>query len=470
MYIDSLRVCTCRCREAQDLVQKLTGLFPLAWTSTHTQATINSAAANAQLESALQQDSWRTAFLMTHTDPNTPTANLPTRPESPADALDKTQVAFTTCLVAFNTADAGQTQGMEMLWARHACCTALMQLFFSIGLPMPNTGQLQSGQTASMSQIIALARCTGASSTTVTCWPHVMAESGTLSTASRAEAEAEIVTVLLHQACASVARAHGGAGTAADRTLSPVILDLALVQAMSHACGSQASDSQEEEESDVSMLKQLQLAAWMPDLASLLQHLVTATEHGVRQTFEQRLNKAGQQEKVEEVVAVLQLGLNLEQVSSLGQFGAQPSICCEAEHSCKDTTNSWQWMTASIHDMPFLHKQWALMMFACLSSNKQHSVVHANGFSVIYCLNLKWVHNNLLGHQAQSQVPLQMCRLEMPWMQWSLTSDTPSCHLPGNSALPSGKPALPNPGPHQVPAGIPKLNRLVQQQCEWDRI
>lgn len=252
---------------------------------------------------------------MTHTDPtdpNTPTANLPPRPESPADALHQTHVAFAACLDAFEIADVGQTQGMEMLWARHACCTALVQLFFSIGLPMPNTGQLQSGQRASMLQVIALARCTGASSATLTCWPHVMAQPGTVSTASRAEAEAEIVTALLHQACASVAHADSGAGTAADLTLSPVVLDLALMQAIGHACSSQARDSQEDEESNISILKQL--AAWVPDLASLLQHLVTATERGVRQTFEQRLNQVGQQEKVEEVVAVLQLGLNLEQV------------------------------------------------------------------------------------------------------------------------------------------------------------
>lgn len=293
------------------LAEKLASLFPCG--SNCTDPVIGSSEAAHQLQAGLELEEWQAAYYqMADRHAGKPfLTEMPSRPESPAEALDRIHAMTVACLDAFQSTDTSQSHTMEALCAKHACCTALMQLFLSVSLPQADTETLRAGQTASISQMFALVQPPAVCSNPMACWPHVRAESGSVGTTSRLLTDHAQTHAMLQQACTSML-SRTADGNKTDQMLSCGILDLALVQAWNCQCLSAVVE--QDPESDMSAAAN-QAAALLSPLEALMGHLVSMTEHQTIQVLSQQLSDDHQQAKIDDMKAVLQTGLPTKEVS-----------------------------------------------------------------------------------------------------------------------------------------------------------
>ncbi len=215
------------------------------------------------------------------------------------------------CLDAFQSTNNSQSHTMEALFAKHACCTALMQLFLSVSLPQADTEMLRAGQTASISQMFALVQPPAVCNNPMACWPYVRAEPASVGTTSCLLTDHAQIHDMLQQACTSML-SHPIDGNKTDQMLSCGILDLALVQAWNSQCLSAVVE--QDPESGMPAAAN-QAAGLLSSLEALLGHLVSMTERQTIQVLSQQLSDAAQQDKIEDMKAVLQMGLPTKEVS-----------------------------------------------------------------------------------------------------------------------------------------------------------
>ncbi len=126
------------------------------------------------------------------------------------------------------------------------------------------------------------------------------------------------VQALLHQASLSMNHVDDDCSASFERMLSHALLDLALLQAQAFLCGNQSGSPAQQQQATVAHASPStkQFAGLLPDLATLLQHLVAVTDHHIITTLEQLLVQLNQQHQFEEVKAVMQMGLQGNEVSN----------------------------------------------------------------------------------------------------------------------------------------------------------
>jgi len=294
------------------LAERFSSLFPCG--CNYTDPVIGSSEAAHQLQAGLEQEEWQAAHhQMTDRLASKPSlTEMPPCPKSPAEALDRIHAMTVACLDAFQSTATSQSHTMGVLFAKHACCTALMQLFLSVSLPRADADVLRAGQTATFSQIFALVQPAAVCNKPMVCWPHVTAEPASLGTTSCLLTDLAQIHVMLQQACTSMV-SHSTDGSNTDQMMSCGILDLALVQAWNSQCQS-AVVGQDPESGTPAAAHQA--AGLLSPLEALLGHLVSMTEHQTIQVLSQQLSAtAAQQDKIEDMKAVLQLGLPNKDVS-----------------------------------------------------------------------------------------------------------------------------------------------------------
>jgi len=143
------------------------------------------------------------------------------------------------------------------------------------------------------------------------CWPYVRAETACVGTASHPLTDLAQIHVMLQQACTSMV-SHTTDVNKTDQMLSCGILDLALVQAWNSQCLSAIVEQDPESGMPAATI---QAAGLLSPLEALLGHLVSITDRQTIQVLSQQLSDAAQQDKIEDVKAVLQLGLPTKKVS-----------------------------------------------------------------------------------------------------------------------------------------------------------
>ncbi len=309
-------LCNCRAsagRESEEtqLAERLSSLFPCG--CNYTDPVIGSSEAAHQLQAGLEHNEWQAAYhqmAFRHASKAFLT-EMASRPQSPAEALDRIHAMTVACLDAFESNNYSQSHTMEAPFARHACCTALLQLLLSVSLPQAETGILRAGQTVSISQMFALVQPPAVCNNPMACWPYVRAEPASVGTASHPLADLAQIHVMLQQACTSMVL-HTSDVSKTDQMLSYGILDLALVQAWNSQCLSAVLE--QDPESGMPAAAN-QAAGLLAPLEALLGHLVSMTERQTIQVLSQQLSDDAQQGKIEDVKDVLQVGLPTKEVS-----------------------------------------------------------------------------------------------------------------------------------------------------------
>ena len=293
------------------LAERFSSLFPCG--CNYTDPVIGSSEAAHLLQAGLEQKEWQATYHQM-ADRHASKAfltEMASRPQSPAEALDRIHAMTVACLDAFQSNNYSQSHTMEAPFAKHACCTALLQLLLSVSLPKADTGMLWSGQSASISQMFALVQPPASCNNPMACWPYVRAELASVGTASHPLTELAQIHVMLQQACTSMV-SHTTDVNKTDQMLSCGILDLALVQAWNSQCLSAVVE--QDPESGMPAVAN-QVAGLLSPLEAVLGHLVSMTERQTIQVLSQQLSDAAQQDKIEDVKAVLQIGLPNKEVS-----------------------------------------------------------------------------------------------------------------------------------------------------------
>ena len=302
--------------EETQLVERLSSLFPCG--CNYTNPVIGSSEAAHLLQAGLEHTAWQAAYhqIADRHASKTSLTEMPSCPQSPTEALERLHAMTVACLDAFRSTSTSQSLTMEALFAKHACCTALMQLFLSVSLPQADTEMLRAGQTASFSQMLALVQPPAVCNNPMACWPYVRAEPANVGTTSCLHTDHAQIHDMLHQACTSMI-SHPIDGNNTDQMLSWGILDLALVQAWNSQCLSAVVE--QDPESGMAAAAN-QAAGLLSPLEALLGHLVGMTERQAIQVLSQQLSDAAQQDKIEDMRAVLLMGLPSQEVRQY--------ICC----------------------------------------------------------------------------------------------------------------------------------------------
>ena len=315
------------CRNADEgtpLADRLAGLFPIACNGITNPTVIGSVAVRHQLQAAINVEVWQTAFMhMTHLDPsNAFQRNMAPCPSSPEDVLDKVHDACTGCLEAYVSLGSPQ-HALEALCVRHACCTALIQLSLSISL-QADASLMQHPRTGTWSETMHLAQGSGVCCKPLTFWPHVTASQAPIHAAfsshiPTANSSFNAMQAFLDQASAVVMHQTSNGSNHIDQAMSYACLDLALLQAFSHVEEAHAVSTQQEQSARAdSGATTRQLSSVMPVLAMLVQHLVEMTNQYLSVALEQHVTALSQQNQLEEVKTLMQLGLDTKQVRSVG--------------------------------------------------------------------------------------------------------------------------------------------------------
>ncbi len=293
------------------LAERFSSLFPCG--CNYADPVIGSSEAAHQLQAGLEHKEWQAAYHQM-ADRHASKAfltEMASRPQSPAEALDRIHAMTVACLDAFQSNNYSQSHTLEAPFAKHACCTALLQLLLSVSLPQADTGMLRAGQTAGISQMFALIQPPAVCNNPMACWPYVRAETACVGTASHPLTDLAQIHVMLQQACTSMV-SHTTDVNKTDQMLSCGILDLALVQAWNSQCLSAVVEQDPESGMPAATI---QAAGLLSPLEALLGHLVSMTDRQTIQVLSQQLSDAAQQDKIEDVKAVLQLGLPTKKVS-----------------------------------------------------------------------------------------------------------------------------------------------------------
>ena len=326
------------------LAERLASLFPCGCNITD--PVIGSSEAAHQLQAGLEEEEWQAAYhQMADRHASKPfLAKMPSRPQSPAEALDRIHTMTVACLDAFQSTSTSQSHTMEALIAKHACCTALMQLFLSVSLPQADTEMLRAGQTATFSQMFALVQPPAVCNNPLACWPHVRAEQAAVGTPSCPLTDSDWIHVMLRQACTSMV-SHTTNGNNTDQMLSCGILDLSLVQAWNSQC--HAAVVEQDPESGMPAAAK-QAAGLLSPLEVLLGHLVSRIERQTIQVLSQQLSDAAQQDKIEDMKAVLQMGLPTKEVS---QYTCYAMLCYMFCWKCHLNVTKVYFTTSEVHTL-----------------------------------------------------------------------------------------------------------------------
>ena len=281
--------------------------------------------ARNQLLAAVDEDVWRQAQGALDSTVTSPPARLPVLPcpSSAEDALNDIYNICSCCLISYSSSSStGPEHSMPSLCAVHACCTAFMQLSLRTQM-LSDTAQLQPDQAASWSQLMAHAQKIPTGSSAQTCWPHVMrlplSSQSTAALSVGTDTDLAIVQALLSQA--SIVLMETGHSGSFQAGMHHRLLDVAMLQAwLCLPAPVAANDRQQPAVHDTAASAGEQesakkLARFVPTLAKLLSHLVKMTDHHVTLALEQQLVEADQLDKLDEVKAVMSMGLDYLQVS-----------------------------------------------------------------------------------------------------------------------------------------------------------
>ena len=285
--------------------------------------TTASAHARKQLSAAVDRHVWRQAQGALNPTVASPSARLPVSPcpNSAEDALNDIYTICSSCLISYSSSGTGQEHAMQSLCAVHACCTTFMQLSLSTQM-LSNAPQLQPDQAAPWSQLMATAQKFPTWLSAQTCWPHVMRlpASSQPTNASSADPDTDLdnVQALLSQtSIVLMETTHSGSF---QNSMHYRLLDIAMLQAwcclpapiaatdrqqpVLHAAAASAGEQESAKK----------LAGFVPTLAKLLSHVVKMTDAHVMLALEQQLVEGDQLDKLDEVKAVMSMGLHCSQV------------------------------------------------------------------------------------------------------------------------------------------------------------
>ena len=305
------------------MLERLSMLFKPMLTMLAAELIPASTHARDQLSAAVDEDVWRQAQEALNPSVTSPAARLPVSscPSSAEDALDDIYTSCCSCLVSYNSSSTGQEHSMQSVCAVHACCTAFMQLSFSIPM-QSNAAQLQPGRAAFWSQLVAHAQKTPTGSSAQTCWPHVMrlplSSQSTNAASANPDTDLDAVQALLSQTCMFLLAT--AQSNSFQKGMQFRLLDVTLLQAWCclppHMA---ATDRQQPAVHDAAASAGEQesakkLAGFVLILAKLLSHVVNMTNYCVMLTLEQQLVEGDQLDKLDEVKAVMSMGLDYLQV------------------------------------------------------------------------------------------------------------------------------------------------------------
>lgn len=305
------------------MLEHLSVLFTPTLTMLAPEPRSATAHARNQLLAAVDEDVWRQARGALNSPDTSPPARLPVLPcpNSAEDALNDIYNICSSCLISYSSSSTGQKHTMPSLCAVHACCTAFMHLSLSTQM-LSNAAQLQRDQAASFCQLMAHAQKIPAGSSAQTCWPHVMrlplSLQSTAALTVGTDTDLDIVQSLLSQA--SIVLTETGHSGSFQEGMHYRLLDVAMLQAwrclpapmaaadMQQPAAHDAAASAGEQESAK------KLASFVPTLVKLLSHEVEMTDHHVTLALEQQLVEGDQVDKLDEVKAVMSMGLDHLQV------------------------------------------------------------------------------------------------------------------------------------------------------------
>lgn len=282
------------------------------------------ARARTQLSVALNQHVWRQAHEALQPPVSSPAAGLPISscPISAENALEDINSFCTSRLTSYTNNDTGLEHAMQSLCAVHACSTAYIQLSLSTQM-LSSAAQLQPHHSAPWSQLMAYAQKQATGSSAQTCWPHVRrlpSSSPQIRTASSDNSDADLDAVQALLSTTSLLLMDKTFEGSFQKAMHYRLLDIAMLQAWCYMPAPTAAvDKQQPAAGDTPASAGMQesakrLAGFAPTLAKLLSHLVRMTDHHVMLALKQQLADVELLDKLDEVRAVLSMGLDYLQV------------------------------------------------------------------------------------------------------------------------------------------------------------
>ena len=292
--------------------------------------------ARTQLSAAVDVKIWRQAHEALQPPASSLAADLPisSRPSSAEDALEDIYSVCTSCLTSYSNNDRGPEHAVQSLCAVHACSTAFMQLSLSTQMRSSITW-LQPDQAVPWSRLMVYAQKQATGASAQTCWPHVMRLPPSSTTQSSAHLGADLDAVQASLCTTSVrfmdkldavqALLSTTSVLLMDKTFDGSfqeamhyrLLDIAMLQVWCYMPAPTAAvDKQQPAARDIPGMQgpAKRLSAFVPSLAKLLSHLVKMTDHHVMLALKQQLAEVDLVEKLDEVKAVLSMGLDYLQV------------------------------------------------------------------------------------------------------------------------------------------------------------
>ena len=211
---------------------------------------------------------------------------------------------------------------MQSLCAVHACCTAFMHLSMSTQM-LFDAAQLQPDQAAPWSQLMSRAQKSPTGLSAQTCWPHVMrlpaSSHSTSASSAEPDTHLDLVQALLSQT--SILLMETMHSSSFQNSMHYRLLDVAMLQAWCclPAPPMAATDRQQPAVHDAAasaggQQSAKKLAGFVATLAKLLSCVVKMTDHHVTLALEQQLVEGDQLDKLDEVKAVMSMGLDCLQV------------------------------------------------------------------------------------------------------------------------------------------------------------
>ena len=296
-------------------MHQLSSMLAATFTAAAVQPVIGSQHMREQLSAALNTDVWqRSQNMLASARPcDAPhTADL-VCPRCPEDAVDQLHAQCTFGLDALYEHGLGPEHALQSYCARHACCTALLQLSLSIQM-QPSATQLQPHQDMAWSHLMALAQRHESTASALTCWPHIMplvqAQQPLAVEAAFADADLQDVQTMLMQAHRQLSDQPQEGSS--QMVLSHSLLSLALLQAWDVVYAAQSAP----QPTPTQPHPAAKLAGLLPQLAELLLHVTEMTESYVMVALQQRLADVDQAEELREAVrTVVSLHLDHQQVS-----------------------------------------------------------------------------------------------------------------------------------------------------------
>ena len=301
----SVRLYVCR----HSTLEHLSRLFRPLLTMLDPKARAASAHARDLLAAAVDKGAWRQAQKALNPTVTSPAAPIPVSPcpNSAEDALTDIYTTCCSCLISHSSSSTGREHTMQSLCAVHACCTAFMKLSLSTQM-RSKAAQLQPDQAASWSQLMAHAQKI----------PSGLSSHSTNASSADPHTDLDIVQALLGQTSILLMETTHSGGF--YEGMHHRLLDVAMMKAWCCLPAPMtANDGQQSAAHDAAASAREQesaqkLAGLVPTLAKLLSHLVKMTDRYVTLTLQQQLVEGDQLDKLDEVKAVMSMGLDCSQV------------------------------------------------------------------------------------------------------------------------------------------------------------